>query len=80
MSVVFNSKKLKEKEVIQMGEDLNYNYYSEPGIPNKKDDCEVTATDQIPLTREATQVVVGEATLRRLKVPVVLKKEPLKLS
>ena len=25
-----------------MGEDLNYNYYCEPPVPHKKDDCEVT--------------------------------------
>ena len=37
-----------------MGEELNYNYYSEPHALNKKDDCEVTSTIQVPLPREAT--------------------------
>ena len=55
-----------------MGEELNYNYYSEPHALNKKDDCEVTSTIQVPLLREATPVVSGTPALRRLKVPVVL--------
>ena len=55
-----------------MGEELNYNYYSEPSDSCKKDDCEVTSTIQVPLPREATPVVSGTPALRRLKVPVVL--------
>ena len=55
-----------------MGEELNYNYYSEPSDSYKKDDCEVTSTIQVPLPREATPVVSGTPALRRLKVPVVL--------
>ena len=55
-----------------MGEDLNYNYYCEPPVPHKKDDCEVTATNQIPLVDEYTSIITGPAFVRRLKVPVVL--------
>ena len=69
---MFKSKNKREKEVVQMGEELNYNYYSEPADSYKKDDCEVTSTIQVPLPREATPVVSGNPALRRLKVPVVL--------